>query len=69
MTHLNIRRADTTTRPGERIRRPKTMVNKGFAPPLNSGPKRGEIGNKRFSIFQLPTTDDVEKRKHLYTRV
>jgi hypothetical protein len=45
------------------------MAIKGFAPPLDVTPKRGQIGNKRFSIFHLPTVSDVEQRQQLYNRV
>lgn len=57
---------DTTN--GARIRRPKGMANKGFAPPKIILPA-GSVGTVKYSLFNLPTTLEVANRKMKYTRV
>ena len=53
---------------GKTLRRPKGMANKGFAPPRNI-PAPGSIGTTKYSLFHLPTTNEVIARKALYSRV
>lgn len=51
-----------------RLRRPKTMTNKGFAPP-KTRLEPGAIGTAKYSVFNLPTLADVTTRKAQFTRV
>jgi len=51
-----------------RLRRPKGMANKGFAPP-KTRTQPGSVGAVRYSVFNLPTLQDVTTRKAQFTRV
>lgn len=58
--------ASTVSLPG-RLRRPKGMARKGFAPPVPAA--ADAPGTAKYSIFNLPTLSQVTQRKTQVTRV